>query len=186
MQMLGGFVSSTELIILDPRLAVAAGSPNDTPYGGAETMPNAEPGDVLDFHALNTLQPHGNATIESLQRLSDEASVQKYGAAITAATNGHPPYSMRPSMGPGSFAPDVGQICAAEAAKHDLPKCASRVWRVKLSAPVPRQVSLFDIVSLRGWDNAGLIVRDSKFFGGIDGEPPEHPNRKFIVQLIFH
>lgn len=28
---------------------------------------------------------------------------------------------------------------------------------------------LFDIVSLKGWDNAGLTVRNSHFFGGIDG-----------------
>ena len=31
MQMLGDKISGTELIVLDPRLAVAAGSPNDTP-----------------------------------------------------------------------------------------------------------------------------------------------------------
>lgn len=171
MQMLGEVLSPTELIILDPRMAVAAGSPNDTPYGGAETMPNAQPGDVLEFHALNTFLPRGSATIASLERVSDDASVQKYGAAITAATNGSPPFSMRPSMGPGNFAPDVGQICTAMAAKHNLPKCASRVWRVKLTAPMEtlHGAKLFDIVALKGWDNSGLVIRDCKFFGGIDG-----------------
>ena len=35
--------------------------------------------------------------------------------------------------------------------------------------PLPTTVGLFDIVSLKGWDNAGFELRGSKFFDGIDG-----------------
>ena len=85
-----------------------------------------------------------------------------------AATSGNPPHNMSPSMA-GNVQPDVGQFCGAFAAKYNLPRCASRVWKVTLTAPLSAPASLFDIVSLRGWDNAGLEVRDSHFFGGIDG-----------------
>ena len=87
MQLLGDKLSPTTLIILDPRLAVAQSVPDDTPYGAAETMTNARPGDVLEFHALNTFVRHGSATIASVERLSDAAAVAKYGAAATAATS---------------------------------------------------------------------------------------------------
>ena len=43
------------------------------------------------------------------------------------------------------------------------------MWRVTFTAPLPAHARAFDIVSLRGWDNAGLQVHDSRFFGGIDG-----------------
>ena len=193
MQLLGDKLSPTELIILDPRMATASGEPmmmtsayvihfgfdtwwrltgepNDVPYGGAETMPNARRGDVLQFHALNTFAMHGEATIVSTERLTSPAIVQKYGKAATAATDGSPPFRMHPSMGPGGFAPDIGQLCQATSDKYHLPyRCLSRVWRVTLASPLPTTADLFDIVSLKGWDNAGLDVRDSKFFGGIDG-----------------
>ena len=57
------------------------------------------------------------------------------------------------------------------AAKNGLPGCASRVWKVILApgTPVPSGARPYDIVSLKGWDNAGLEVRACKFFGGIDG-----------------
>ena len=142
--------------------------PNDTPYGAAETMPNVKPGDTLEFHALNTFVPHGGATVKSLVRLSDAATVEKYGAAAVNATSGRPPYHMLPPMD-GNVIPDVGQLCGAFARQHGLPRCSSRVWRVTLEEPVPASAQLFDIVSLKGWDAAGLSVRNSHFFGGIDG-----------------
>jgi hypothetical protein len=170
MQLLGDKLSPTELIILDPRMATASGEPNDVPYGGAETMPNAKRGDVLQFHAINTFAMHGEATVVSTERLTSQAIIEKYGKAVTAATDGSAPYRMHPSMGPGGFAPDIGQICQATSDKYHLPyRCQSRVWRVTLETPLPAAADLFDIVSLKGWDNAGLEVRDSKFFGGIDG-----------------
>ena len=168
MQLLGDVLGPTELMILDPRLQVAEGVPNDTPYGAAETMPNARPGDVLQFHALNTFLPRGSATIASLERVHDLELIAKYGAAAVAATSGAPPYNMWPPMG-GSVQPDVGQLCGAFAKAHGLPACASRVWKVTFTAPVPAGIEKFDIVSLKGWDNAGLEVRECQFFGGIDG-----------------
>ena len=212
---------------------MAAGSPDDVPYGGAETMPNVRPADVLQFHAMNTFAPHGEVTILRTERLEADAVVSKYnpcscclhkdpcscclhmiiryGAEAEAATNGSAPYRMKPSMGPGGFAPDVGQVCRdatppaynmlpivllmlflplflrllllllikqcccdhqvcrAMARKFLLPPCKSRVWKVTLSAPLPPAARKYDIVSLKGWDARGLSVRDSKFFGGIDG-----------------
>ena len=168
LQLLGDILAPTELIVLDPRLQVAQGVPDDTPYGAAETLPNARPGDVLEFHALNTFLEHGAATIASLERVDDPAAIAKYGAAAVAATSGTPPYSMHPAMNAGS-APDVGQLCGAFAGEHHLPACKSRVWKVTLTAPVPAAATAYDIVSLRGWDNAGLVVVNSQFFGGIDG-----------------
>lgn len=168
MQLLGDKLGDTEIIVLDPRLQVAQGVPDDTPYGAAETMPNAKPGDVLEFHALNTFVPHGFATIRSLVRLNDAAAIVKYGAAVVNATSGRAPFRMTPPMS-GNVAPDVGQFCKLFAKQHGLPECSSRVWRVSLAKPLPQSVQRFDIVSLQGWDNAGLSVRNSHFFGGIDG-----------------
>ena len=69
----------------------------------------------------------------------------------------------------GNVAPDVGQFCGAFALEHTLPRCKSRVWKVTLTEPVPSAATAYDVVSLQGWDNAGLEVIDSQFFGGIDG-----------------
>ena len=169
MQLLGDILGPNELIILDPRLQVAQGVPDDTPYGASETLPNARPGDVLEFHALNTFVPHGVATIASLERVADPTAIAKYGAAAVDATSGRPPHSMHPAMN-GNVAPDVGQFCGAFADEYHLPaKCKSRVWKVTLEGAVPAGAAVYDIVSLRGWDNAGLEVVNSHFFGGIDG-----------------
>ena len=96
LQFLGKRLSKTELIILDPRLSIARGVPDDNPYGAAETMTNAKPGDVLEFHELNTFVPLGSAKIASIQRLSDPADVKRYGDAAVVATTGAPPYRMNP------------------------------------------------------------------------------------------
>jgi hypothetical protein len=168
MQLLGDKLGDTEIIVLDPRLQVAQGVPDDTPYGAAETMPNAKPGDVLAFHALNTFVPHGFATIKSLVRVSAPTAIKNYGAAVANATSGRPPWRMTPPMS-GNVQPDVGQLCQAFAKQHKLPECLSRVWRVSLAKPLPQSVQQFDIVSLEGWDSAGLSVVNSHFFGGIDG-----------------
>ena len=168
MQLLGDKLSDTELIILDPRLAVAQGVPDDTPYGAAETMTNARPGDRLGFHALNTFIPRGVGTIKSLVRVNDQTLIDKYGAAAVKATSGKLPYNMTSPMN-GNVIPDVGQLCGSFATEHSLPSCKSRVWRVTFTEPLPAEVKPYDIVSLQGWDNAGLTVVNSHFFGGIDG-----------------
>jgi hypothetical protein len=41
-------------------------------------MPNAGPGDVLHFHAMNTFAMHGEATIVSTEWLTSQKIVEKY------------------------------------------------------------------------------------------------------------
>ena len=77
-------------------------------YGAVETMTNAKPGDVLEFHGLNTFRPHGNATIASLERLTGAADVAKYGSLAVAATSGGPPNHMNPALAT-KVQPDVGK-----------------------------------------------------------------------------
>ena len=98
-------------------------------------MPNAGPGDVLHFHAMNTFAMHGEATIVSTEWLTSQKIVEKYGKATTAGTDGLAPYRMHHSVGPGDFAPDIDQICQATSDKYHLPhRCQSRVWRVTLES----------------------------------------------------
>ena len=168
MQLVGKVLSDTELIILDPRLQVAAGSPDDTPYGAAETMPNARVGMVLEFHALNTLLPIGRATIASLERLDSAADVAAAAATLNTDLDGRAPYHATPPFTAGSLL-DVGQLCGAASTKYKTPGCRSRVWRVQFSTPIPDNLTQYSLSTLFDWDASGASVRDSHFFGGIDG-----------------
>lgn len=167
MQLVSERISDTVLVLVDPRLAVAAGCPDDHPYGAAETMPNAKPGDVLDFHALNTFAPLGSAVISSTERL-DGATDVATAARVADDLDGRAPWHATPAL-TGSCRPDVGQLCSATAARYGLPPCASRVWRVTLRTPAPPNASHLSLVSLRDWDASGAAVEDCAFFGGIDG-----------------
>ena len=167
LQLVSERVSDTELVVVDPRLRVAQGCPDDHPYGAAETMPNAAPGDTLDFFALSTFAPLGGARIRRLERLGSAADIAA-AAQVVAGMDGRPPWNATPAIVAGN-ALDVGQICGPLARTFGLPQCASRVWRVAFDTRIPPAVDRLSIVALRGWDASGASVEDSQFFGGIDG-----------------
>ena len=170
LQLVGKRISDYELIILDPRLSVAQGVPDDTPYGAVETMTNAKPGMLLNFFELNTLTFSGFARISSLERLQSEADITAASLNLTKDLSGGPPYNATPPLtGAGSQVIDVGQLCRNFSKEHKLPSCASRVWNVKFSSPVPKGVSQYAVSTLNDWDASGGSVRDSHFFGGVDG-----------------
>jgi hypothetical protein len=99
--------------------------------------------------------------------------------------DGGPPYNATPAFG-GSVALDVGQLCGPFAAKHGLPRCPSRVWKVAFSgsAGVPSGVGKYAVATLRGWDASNTTVINSHFFGGIDGIRWKSNNGKITNSTI--
>ena len=123
---------------------------------------------VVDFHALNSFAPLGSATIASVERLDSDAAIATASAGLARDLSGKPPFSARPPFGPTEL-PDVGQLCRSLSKRYDLPRCASRVWRVGFGGPLPSGVGKYALASLRDWNNGGASVVGSHFFGGADG-----------------
>ena len=56
MQLVQSLSGPKEAVLIDPRMAIARGSPDDTPYGAVETMTNARPGSPCRLDSPDLLQ----------------------------------------------------------------------------------------------------------------------------------
>lgn len=152
-QVVAARLSNHSLLIIDPRLARDDAVADDSPYGTAETLPHVRGGDVFTFHVVSTLAQVARATVASTRSTTDASHVA-IAKGARAVING-PHCGAKPPLNPISFLPSATS--------------PNRLWVVEFTAPLADAISPCTLANLESWPNAGAVVEDSHFFGGIDG-----------------
>lgn len=132
------------------------GLPNDAPYGTAETFQNVQPGDTLQFFALNSLRPLASRPVVSTKRLTNRT----LATGLAAQANADLP---KLNQGFGMLPIDV---CGLDGE----PTCALRAWDVVLGGdPLPSSVVKYSLIHIDGWDASGAVLEGNRYFDGFDG-----------------
>jgi len=145
-------VDARHIIMIDPRLSIARSVLDDFPYGNAETLTNARPGDQMSFFTSGNLSNLGSARISSIHRTTwshDTPTIEQAQQLLDSKYN-------------RTIGLDAGMHCRRFG-------CSPRVWRVAFESDIPWREGESTggvVASLDSWGASGAVVKDSHLHHG--------------------
>ena len=148
-------MDARHLLIIDPRLDYSMSVPDNFPYGNAETMTNARPGDEVSFYLSGNLSRLGSARVLSTRRTSWDADDMP---AIEQAQQ--------------LLDKQFNRTCGLDAGLHckEYGTCLPRVWHVAFASDIPEWGATNGargiVATLNSWTASGAVVKDSHLHHG--------------------